>query len=140
MRQPDLILSAELLLMMETGLHCESGRTMRRLACALLVARGCRCQEVAGWFDVDVRTVQRWVSMACRRGAQGLVEHLRAGRPSRLNAQQLEYTLRELHGPPSVAGYSATQWSGKRLALHLNRAYGVSLSARSCQRLIASSR
>ena len=45
-----------------------------------------------------------------------------------------------LQAPPIAQGYPERRWTGKRLVLHLARLYGLDLSVRSCQRLIAGNR
>jgi transposase len=120
--------------------HSNTGRLVHRLICVLLVAEGRPAKEVADWLHVDLRSVQRWVHNAYICGVQGLADKPHAGRPSSLNEEQLQATLKLLHESPLVAGYADAHWSGKRLALHLQKTLGVTVSVRSCQRLIAFSR
>lgn len=116
----------------------EAAQLLHRLDAVLLVSAGCSCRQVAAWFGLDRRTVQRWVHNAGADGLSGLAEGHGGGRRSALTAQRLEDLRGELQAAPSALGYPGSKWSGKRLALHLSIRYGVSLSVRSCQRLIAS--
>ncbi len=102
----------------------------------LLVSQGRSCYEVAHWFDEDPRTVERWVHAFVVGGADGLVDHHHGGRPGRLTGSQLQQLALELALDPRQAGYPQSRWSGKLLALHLERSYGVSVSVRQCQRML----
>jgi transposase len=137
MRHTDPTLSTELQQTLGNALaHSNSGRLVHRLVCVLLVAEGRPVKEVARWLHVNLRSVQRWVHNACVSGVQGLAEGPHVGRPTSLSQQQLQATMQVLHASPQTSGYAEDHWSGKRLALHLERTYGISISVRSCQRLI----
>lgn len=127
--------------MIRSALHsARDGRLVHRLDGVLLVAEGHSCSEVAGWFGVDRRTVERWVHAAGARGVNGLVDHYHGGRPAKLSGAQAQTIRLALLAPPGVYGYADRQWTGKRLALHLTRHFGLDLSVRTCQRLIVRSR
>lgn len=127
--------------MIRTALaRAESGRLLHRLDCVLLVAEGRSLCEVADWFDVDRRTIQRWVHAAYSEGIDGLVEHHNGGRPSKLTSEQEQSIWLVLQASPNAYGYSDRQWTGKRLALHLDKHHAVTMSVRTCQRMIARSR
>lgn len=128
--------------MIRSALHsADDGHLLHRLDGVLLVAEGRSCGEVAGWFGVNRRTVERWVHAADARGADGLTEHHQhTGRPAKLSSAQQEGIRLALLAAPLVHGYPERRWTGKRLALHLARHYGLDLSLRSCQRLIACNR
>ncbi len=117
--------------------HSDTGHLVHRLDAVLMVATGHACAEVGAWFGVDKRTVQRWVHQAQTIGFPGLQEHHAGGRQHRLTREQLQCVAQLLKAPPHALGYSEKRWSGKRLALHIHHTFGVMLSARSCQRLIA---
>lgn len=110
---------------------------LHRLDGVLLVAEGRRCGEVAVWFGVDRRTVERWVQVASVAGVDGLAEHRHSGRPARLTGDLMQRIRLALRAPPAQAGFRGRTWSGKRLSLFLAGHYGVELSVRHCQRLIA---
>lgn len=112
---------------------------LHRLDGVLLVAEGRSCSEVAGWFGVNRRTVERWIHSAAAQGMAGLADHPHGGRPARLSNAQLQALAPDLLASPAALGYPDRQWNGKRLALHLAGRYGLVVSVRSCQRLIARS-
>ena len=109
---------------------------LHRLDCVLLVAEGRSMHEVADWFAVDQRTIQRWVHAAYASGIAGLAEHHNGGRPAKLTPKQQQSIQLDLQATPMAFGYPARQWTGKRLAFHLERRYAVKISIRSCQRMI----
>ena len=115
-------------------------RLQHRLDCVLLVAEGQACDTVGCWFGVDRRTIQRWVHDADVHGLETLAGSHGGGRCSVLD-ERLRLALgHDLAVSPRQLGYAEACWSGKRLALHLAKAYGVSLGVRSCQRLLVKAR
>lgn len=120
--------------------RAESARLMRRLDCVLLFLEGRGLGEIADWFGVGKRSVQRWVRAAQASGVDGLLEHHNGGRPPKLTREQERAIRRDLQGAPSACGYSDQLWTGKRLVTHLAQRYAIEMSVRSCQRMIARSR
>ena len=115
-------------------------RFMHRLDAVLLVSIGHSCYEVARWFGENVRSVERWVHAYELRGPDGLLDHPPAGRPPQLTPQQFQHLAPELAREPGAFGYPQPRWSGKLLARHVERNYGVHLSLRQCQRLLQAQR
>lgn len=118
----------------------QSALLLHRLDCVLLIAEGRSVQEVAHWFGVSKRSVQRWVHAAYLSGIDGLIQHCHDGRPPCLSPEQAHAIRRDLMAPPGACGYPDLRWTGKRLAWHLHRCYGLKISERSSQRIIARSR
>ena len=114
-----------------------SGKLLHRLDCVLMVAQGHRCSEVADWIGVDRRTIERWVHAAYVNGIDGLVEVHAGGRPATFTPAQMESVWPVLQASPQAFGYPESQWTGKRLARHLANRHGITMSVRTCQRLIA---
>ena len=114
-----------------------SGKLLHRLDCVLMVALGRSCSEVADWIGVDRRTIERWVHAAYVSGMAGLVEVHVGGRPPTFTSTQMEGVWPVLKASPQAFGYPESQWTGKRLALHLAKHLGITMSVRTCQRLIA---
>ena len=77
----------------------EESRYEHRLHGVLLVAQGMTCPEVARLLGDAPRTVENWVHRFDQRGLAGLAEGERSGRPSRLDAEQIEQTNRVLPNP-----------------------------------------
>lgn len=117
----------------------EAARLMHRLDCVLLVAEGRSTHEVAQWLGVGERSVQRWIRAAGTSGIEGLLEHHCGGRPPALTPAQMQTIKRDLQATPGDFGYPDRRWTGKRLALHLDRCHAIGMSVRHCQRIIADS-
>ena len=113
-----------------------SGRLLGRIHCVLLVNEGRSIAEVARWFGVHRRTLERWMAEYRRNGEAGLQDETRTGRPPRLSADQRAALVTELAGPPQQLGYSSDAWSGRLLRHHLAGRYDVRFSLRQCQRLL----
>ena len=111
-------------------------RCSHRLHAVLLVSTGHSCYEVAHWFGDAARSVERWVHAYEGQGVQGLRPHPGAGRPARLTATQCQQLGRDLAQAPGPVGPMPARWTGKLLARHLERQFGVQLSLRQCQRLL----
>ena len=111
-------------------------RFLHRLHCALLVAEGRSCYEVARWVGANPRTVERWVHAVQAHGVDGLREHHSGGRPSILPVERFDQLYREIGQRPLACGYGQERWHGPLLARHLLERYGVRLSIRECQRLL----
>lgn len=114
-----------------------SGKLLHRLDCVLMVAQGRSCSEVADWIGVDRRTIERWVHAAYVNGMDGLVEVHAGGRPATFTPTQMESVWPDLQASPRAFGYPESRWTGKRLAQHLTKRHGITMSVRTCQRLIA---
>jgi transposase len=113
----------------------EESRYDHRLHGVLLVAQGLTCPEVAGLLGDAPRSVEYWVHRYQLQGLAGLTEGDRPGRPSRLSAKQMEEIGRALRSKPSDAGMRVNLWDGKTLSAWIEKAYGVQLRVRQCQRL-----
>jgi transposase len=141
MRKSGVLSGDEVLELIRKALQGGDVRLLHHLDVVLLVASGRSCCEVANWFGVNRRTVERWVHAADVQVADGLAkQQQRSGRPPRLSGEQGQEIGLALLAAPCMYGYPERRWTGKRLALHLAVHYGLGLSVRSCQRLIAGSR
>ncbi len=118
----------------------QSGRLLHRLDCVLLIATGRSRCEVAEWFGMDRRTIQRWVHAAHSFGIEGLIEKHNGGRPAKMTRGQRACIQIDLQTSPRAIGYPERAWTGKRLALHIWNRYHLNMGVRNCQRLIALSR
>lgn len=115
-------------------------RFVHRLHAVLLVSLGHSCYEVARWFGEDPRSIERWTQAYSLHGDEGLRDHQRGRRPTRLTAQQSQQLALEVARDPDDCGYHHSRWTGKLLSLHLQRRYGVQLGQRHCQRLLRATR
>ena len=116
--------------------HSEQARFLHRLHCVLLVAQGCSCYQVAEWFGMHPRSVERWVHLVQEHGPEALRDERKTGRPTRLRDDQRKLLQDEVARNPLELGYEGRSWDGKLLQMHLERRYDVALSVRQCQRLL----
>lgn len=114
----------------------EESRYDHRLHGVLLVAQGMTCPEVARLLGDAPRSVEYWVHRFEKRGLGGLTEGERSGRPSRLNEEQIKEINRVLREKPSDAGMRVNLWDGKTLSAWIEKAFGIGLGVRQCQRLL----
>ena len=110
-------------------------RFLHRLHCLLLVGTGRSCYEVAGVFGDDPRSVERWVREFQQHGIEALREKPHPGRQATLADAQMRQLELALKSVPRELGYAADVWSNKLLRAEILRRFGVTLSARHCQRL-----
>ena len=126
---------------MRTELAAPAGRShewryAHRLHAVLLVGVGHSCYQVASWLGGDARSIERWVQAFDRHGVDGLKSHPGSGRPARLTPAQRAQLALDLSAEPVELGFAQAHWSGKLLARHLERQFGIRLSQRHCQRLL----
>ena len=115
--------------------HSPRPRFVHRLDCMLLVGAGRSCYEVAEVFGDDPRSVERWVHEFQQHGIEGLREKPHPGRHATLADEQLRQLELALRNRPRELGYAADAWNSKLLRAEILRRFGVTLSARHCQRL-----
>ena len=113
----------------------EESRYDHRLHGVLLVAQGMTCPEAAKLLGDAPRTVAYWIHEFEEMGLAGLLEGERSGRPRRLSPKQLQEINAVLRRMPREAGLGGNLWDGKTLAAWIERAYGIQLGVRQCQRL-----
>lgn len=113
----------------------DQSRYDHRLHGVLLVAQGMSCPDVARLLGDGPRTVEYWVNRFERSGFGGLAEGERSGRPSRLNARQLERVNAWLRQSPQQCGLEANLWDGKTLSALIEQKFQLQLGTRQCQRL-----
>jgi len=113
----------------------EESRYDHRLHGVLLVAQGMTCPEVARLLGDSRRSVEYWVHRYDEGGLAGLTEGERTGRPGRLQEKQIQEINRVLRAKPSDAGMRVNLWDGKTLSAWIDKAYGIQMGVRQCQRL-----
>ena len=117
--------------------HSDAARFLQRLHAVLLVCAGQSCTEVAHWLDHSPRTIERWARAYESGGVQQLRVTHSGGRPGSLRSPQREMLWADIARVPSEFGYRYSRWSGKLLAMHLARQYGLNFSTRQCQRWLS---
>jgi transposase len=113
----------------------EEARYDHRLHSLLLISQGFSCSDAAAMFGDSVRTVENWVRRFQQNGLAGLHEGERPGRPPKLDDAIRGQLERDLRCDPPNLGYDQNLWDGKLLSFHLQKAYGITIGVRQCQRL-----
>jgi len=116
-------------------LRSEESRYDHRLHGILLCCSGFSCYEVAEVLGQSARTVEYWLQRFEKSGFAGLQERSRPGRPGTLDVAVRERIGRDLRATPRSLGYLQTLWDGKLLSHHIQRAFGLHLGVRQCQRM-----
>ena len=97
----------------------------RRLDALKLLRKGWNQSEVARRLKVVPQTVSRWSKMVASEGTPGLRAAGRAGRKSRLDAQQRQILVRRLLEGPEKLGYETPLWTCARVAHLIDQEFGV---------------
>ncbi len=113
----------------------EDARFVRRLDIIALICNQHPINYVAGLFDVNPTTVQRWVHRLNESGFEGLRDKPGRGRHSQLSDSDRLQLKTEIESPPESFGYQQSRWDGKLLSHHLRSNYGIQLKVRQCQNL-----
>lgn len=104
------------------------GRVSQRAHMVLLSARGYTVPQIAQVFDCGTDVVRQWLHRYRERGAAGLEDLPRSGRPpkDRLAAPIIDAQASQ---PPTCAGYVQTRWTVPLLTAFLAVRFGLTLSA-----------
>jgi transposase len=94
----------------------------RRLA-VRRVRSGYTQQEVADFFDVQVRSVQRWIRAYREFGIAGLKAKPASGRPPKLSTAQEQEVLGWFLRSPREFGFPTELWSAPRVADLIQRRF-----------------
>ena len=114
----------------------QENQFLHRLHSVVLVGEGNSCNQVARWFGDNPRTVERWVFKAKDKGAEGLKDMVKSGRPSKLNATSIARLRKDIALPPWELGYKKRRWDGKLLADHIQKLFDCKISVRQSQRIL----
>ena len=97
----------------------------RRLAAAKELLTGVTQSQVARRYGVSRTTASRWHRSIVRKGLEGLRLRRATGRPSRLTADQVD-AIRKMYFEGAAAyGFSNDRWTTGRLAVAIERRFGV---------------
>jgi putative transposase len=80
---------------------------------------------------VSATTVGRWAAVLAREGVAGLARRPHTGRPPRLSERQWVRLLRQLAKGAIAAGFDTERWTLRRIALVIERMFGVRYHFRS---------
>ncbi len=98
---------------------------IRRLAAAKDLLNGSTQSQVARRYGVSRTTASRWQRSIVVKGFDGMRKRRATGRPSRLTADQVD-TVRRMFFDGAVAyGFSKDRWTTGKLAMAIERKFGV---------------
>jgi len=104
--------------------HGTSAELERRRRLAVRRANsGYTQQEVADFFGVHVRSVQRWVQAYREQGPAGLKAKPAAGRPPTLSYSEERQVLRWFRHSPGEFGFPTELWTAPRVADVIRRKF-----------------
>ncbi|MGB7759966.1 MAG: helix-turn-helix domain-containing protein [Bryobacteraceae bacterium] len=87
--------------------------------------RGLTQSQVARKFGVSRTTASRWDRALLGRGMDGLRKRRAPGRPSRLNAEQLQLAAELYRSGPRTAGFQTDRWTTARFAGAIQARFGI---------------
>jgi transposase len=107
----------------------EIGRVAQRAQMILLSAQRRTVPEIARIFDVEYKTVRKWMRRFNVAGPAGLYDEPRSGRPHKLTETVRDKLVEMIQQDPEQSGYLATFWTVAMLVLALAEQVPVHLSA-----------
>lgn len=118
----------------------DGSRPSRRLIAAIAYHHGVTQTELAGWFDVERKTVYNWLSRLEEHPdalAEAARDAPRTGRPTKLTDEQRAELADALANSPVEAGYDEREWTPSLVRRYVRAQFGVDYTIRSCRRLLA---
>ena len=107
----------------------EVGRVSQRAQMILLSAQRRTVPEIAHIFDVEDKTVRKWLRRCAAGGPAGLYDAPRCGRPRRLTESIRAQLIELIQQDPAQSGYQATIWTIAMLMLAVTDQLRVHLSS-----------
>jgi len=120
--------SDEELLELKRMTRQEVGRVAQRAQMILLSAQQRTVPEIARIFDVEYKTVRKWLRRFNVAGPAGLYDEPRSGRPHKLTEAVRDKLVEMIQQDPEQSGYLATFWTVAMLVLALAEQVRVHLS------------
>ena len=110
---------------MQTTLLTRDEMERRRLAAAQDLLGGVTQARVARKFGVSRTTASRWHRTLTGSGMECLRKRRATGRPSRLTPQQRAEIVEIFQAGPPAAGLDHGRWTTARLAVAIERRFGI---------------
>jgi transposase len=99
-----------------------------------LMLSGLSPKLLAEFCGDSERTLQTWLKKVDEIGCEALVAVKQAGRPNRLNDEQINEIKAALKTDPAESGYNV--WDGPALSDYIKTKYGIDYGVRACQILM----
>jgi len=118
--------------------NVDGKKPAQRLLAAIAYKNGVSQTELAGWYDVQRRTIYSWLKRLDTDESleQAVSDDKRTGRKRKLSETQQEKFEETVHDPPSEVGIDAPAWTPALAQDYLDETYGVEYSIPSCRRLL----
>lgn len=113
-------------------------RYLYRVAMVNLMLAGMPVKDLARYSGVSARALASWREKADNEGFSSLRAVKQTGRPKGLSVSQIAEIKDVIANDPEPSGYGS--WTGRALSEHIESAYGLKYSARTCQKLLRSFR
>ena len=110
--------------------------TKKRLRAGRMLLAGKRPAEVAVAVGVARQTVYTWKRLLDEDGIDALRAVPRAGRPARLDENQLEEVRRAVLQKPTDHGFGTDLWTLKRVGVVIKRLHGVEFAQTQIWRIL----
>lgn len=112
--------------MRRTDEHRGDWKEWRRRRAWELFQQGWSQKQIAEALGVTEGAVSQWMKQRRERGAEGLRGKIAAGPAARLTPEQVEHLPRLLEQGAEAHGFAGAVWTTERVALLLQRQFGVS--------------
>jgi transposase len=99
-----------------------------------LMLSGLSSKLLAEFCGDSERTLQTWLKKVDEIGWEALVAVKQAGRPNKLNDEQINEIKAALKTDPAESGYNV--WDGPALSDYIKTKYGIDYGVRACQILM----
>lgn len=107
---------------------------VHRVSMVNLMLSGLSSKLLAEFCGDSERTLQTWLKKVDEIGWEALVAVKQAGRPNKLNDEQINEIKAALKTDPAESGYNV--WDGPALSDYIKTKYGIDYGVRACQILM----
>ena len=107
---------------------------VHRVSMVNLMLSGLSPKLLAEFCGDSERTLQTWLKKVDEIGWEALVAVKQAGRPNKLNDEQINEIKAALKTDPAESGYNV--WDGPALSDYIKTKYGIDYGVRACQILM----
>ena len=114
----------------------DESRFLFRVFAVNMVLAGTPASQVGASAGFTKAAVTSWVKTVDEQGFEALRLQKRAGRPAKLNTEQLKNIDAVLQEDPNSHGFKV--WDGSALSAYIKANYGIEIGVRQCQRLFHS--
>ena len=111
----------------------DEARYLFRVFAVNMVLAGTPASQVGASAGFTKAAVTGWVKTVDEQGFEALRPQKRAGRPSKLTAEQLKEIDSALQDDPNDYGFKI--WDGPALSAYIKEKYDIEIGVRQCQRL-----